>query len=48
MWGRYSDASDPTVALPTGPGTYAFRARLRNPATGAATGWSPVRTGTVG
>ncbi|MDX6549799.1 MAG: hypothetical protein QOJ31_483, partial [Gaiellales bacterium] len=42
-----SDGSDPTVALPTAPGTYAFRSRLRDPATGAATGWSPVRTVTV-
>jgi hypothetical protein len=29
------------------PGTYEFRSRMRNPATGAATGWSPTVSVTV-
>jgi hypothetical protein len=37
-----------STPLPTEPGTYAFRARLRDPVTGAVTGWSPVRMVTVG
>jgi hypothetical protein len=28
-------------------GTYKFRSRMRNPATGVATGWSPTLTATV-
>ena len=35
------------VALPTTPGIYLFRARLRNPESEAHSGWSPVRTVTV-
>jgi hypothetical protein len=37
-----------STPLPAEPGGYAFRARLRDPATGAATGWSPVKVVTIG
>jgi hypothetical protein len=36
------------VTADAGPGTYAFRARLRDPATGAASGWSPPMRVSVG
>jgi hypothetical protein len=42
-----SDVTSSTVALPTVPGTYMFRARLRETAGGARSGWSPVLTVTV-
>jgi hypothetical protein len=38
---------DGTPELPADPGTYLFRARLRDATTGVATGWSPVLTVTI-
>jgi WD40 repeat protein len=40
--------TDLLVPRPSDPGTYLFRARLRSVSTGRSTGWSPVRTVSLG
>jgi len=45
LWITTKTARSSVRALPAG--TYKFRSRMRNPATGVTTGWSPALTVTV-